>query len=384
MLKQPIQNDDGVLITALRMFALVVFLAGNAAAQSDAPSWRFGIPSFFSKQSAMESVPTSASSGSVPVSSESVSAAVPGDPQTPAAIPAEGAVPVGGIELPAEVAAAIYQGSGTPPAPIVDPNMAGDAATPSLPSGSPIGRAIDAGIVPPTPPLEEETRAWYMVPLSWMRGWENHAEFGLDGSAGNAETLALQTGLETRRKTDDYTLSMDIDYRKASSRGVTTEDNGRFNLDYDRLLGDSPWAYFGKFGAEFDQFKAFDARINLNGGVSYHWVRTDDALFVTRFGAGASREIGAPIDDWIPEGVFGLEAERQVNRYNKVKAKVDYFPNWEDFSDYRVVTDMAWEILLDDSENLSLKVAVTDRYDSTPQGARPNDIYYSLLLLVKF
>ena len=48
------------------------------------------------------------------------------------------------------------------------------------------------------------------------------------------------------------------------------------------------------------------------------------------------------------------------------------------------VTDLAWEILLNDSENLSLKLAATDRYDSTPQGAKPNDIYYSLLLLVKF
>ncbi|MEO1528638.1 MAG: DUF481 domain-containing protein [Planctomycetota bacterium] len=293
------------------------------------------------------------------------------------------------FELPAgnyvDVAPVAYQGSGVPPAPVVDPAMAAAAPpTESLPAESPIGRAIEAGVLPPTPPLEEETRRWYTVPLGWIRGWENHAEFGLDGSAGNAETLALQTGLEMRRKTDDYTLSLDVDYRKASSRGVTTEDNGRFNLDYDRLLGDSPWAYFGKFGAEFDQFKPFDARINLNGGVSYHWVRTDDALFVTRFGAGASREIGSPDDDWIPEGVFGLEAERQVNRYNKLKGKVDYFPNWSDFADYRIVTDLAWEILLDDSDNLSLKVAVTDRYDSTPQGARPNDVYYSLLLLVKF
>ena len=29
-------------------------------------------------------------------------------------------------------------------------------------------------------------------------------------------------------------------------------------------------------------------------------------------------------------------------------------------------------------------LAATDRYDSTPQGAKANDIYYSLLLLYKF
>ena len=33
--------------------------------------------------------------------------------------------------------------------------------------------------------------------------------------------------------------------------------------------------------------------------------------------------------------------------------------------------------------NLSLKVSAFDRYDSTPQGRRPNDLDYALLLLWK-
>ncbi|MEL6109829.1 MAG: DUF481 domain-containing protein, partial [Planctomycetota bacterium] len=336
MLNKAVQIDDANPFGALRMLAFVVMMSAGALGQSSTPSWKLGIPSFLSKRhakaasesasSADPTLPSSAfattgsvpgSMGSVPGSMGSVPGSMGSVPGSMGSVPGSmGSVPsfaVPSFEIPpADVAVqpVAYEGSGTPPPPVVDP----DTTPLPPPAASPIGRAVEAGILPPSPPLQEETRAWYMVPLRWMRGWENHAEFGLDGSAGNAETLALQTGLETKRKTDQYTLSMDIDYRKASSRGVTTEDNGRFNLDYDRLLGDSPWAYFGKFGAEFDQFKAFDARINLNGGASYHWVRTDEALFVTRFGAGASREIGAPIDDWIPEGVFGLEAERQVNR----------------------------------------------------------------------
>ena len=235
------------------------------------------------------------------------------------------------------------------------------------------------------PPLQEETLRWYQYPWRWMtRGWDNHAEFGIDGSTGNAETLALQTGLERKRKTDDYILSFDFDYRFARNRSATTEDNGRLNIDYDRILNDSPWTLFGKSGIEYDQFKAFDLRLNFNAGVGYQWVQNDDTTFITRFGAGASQEIGAPIDDWIAEAVFGAEFEQQINRYNKIKAKLDYFPAWEDFSDFRAVTDLAWEILLDDEDNMSLRLAATDRYDSTPQGAQPNDLYYSFLLLFKF
>jgi hypothetical protein len=262
------------------------------------------------------------------------------------------------------------------------------AATPSdddesVPADS-IGEQIqqEAGIA--APPLEEEVIRWYQYPRRWMRGWDSHAELGLDGSTGNARTLAIQTGLETKRQTDDYTLALDFDYRQASNRSVTTEDNGRLNLDYDRLLHDSPWAWFAKYGMEWDKFKAFDLRLWVNGGAAYHWVRRDDATLVTRFGAGASKEIGAPVDDWIAEAVFAAEAERQLTSRQKVKSKVEYFPAWEDFGNFRLVSDVAWEILLDDSDNLSLKLAATDRYDSTPQGAKKNDLYYSLLLLYKF
>ncbi len=249
----------------------------------------------------------------------------------------------------------------------------------------PMGNAIADGETFDHPPLEEEVVQWYQVPWRWIsKGWENHAEFGLDGSSGNADTLAIQTGLEMKRKTKKYTFALDFDYRQASASNVTTEDNGRLNLDYDRLFNDSPWTLFGKFGMEFDEFKSFDLRLNMNGGLGYYWIRNDKTNIVTRFGAGASKEIGSPDDDWVPEAVFGFEADHQLSARQKVKAKIDYFPAWDDFSNYRLVTDLAWETLIDSSENLSLRLSLTDRYDSTPQGAKPNDFYYSALLLYKF
>ena len=261
--------------------------------------------------------------------------------------------------------------SGQEPESSADASSKINSTTPGLDSSEPA-------------PLQTEVTRWYQYPRGWMKGWDSHAEFGLDGSDGNANTLAMQAGVELKRKTERYTLGMDINYRQASSRNKTTEQNGRFNLNFDRLLGNTSWSAFAKHGMEWDQFKPFDLRLNLNGGVGYYWLRSDIATFATRFGAGASREIGAPIDEWTPEAVFGMEAEKQLTSRQKLKGKFDYFPAWENFGDYRLVSDVSWEILLDGSENLSLKLAATDRYDSTPQGAKPNDIYYSLLLLYKF
>lgn len=412
---------------------------GLALAQSDAtttdsttaetPSWKLGIPSFNASQNAMDAgkaVLQKASAFQLPSyvfkkqhDADGATAAVnPEASAIPAAVDAstvtastvtanlaDGNSPGTNGTAPANATASSDSGV-SPTAYQVDPLALGtpiqNAGTPSMelpalpsappqppaiaeaPSG-PIGAAVASGVYTEATPLAPQTTSWYEVPWRWLRdGWENHAELGIDGSNGNAETFALQTGIEMKRKTDTYTLALDFDYRKATTSELTTEDNGRFNADYDRLFDNSPWAAFGKFGMEWDKFKAFDLRLNVNGGLGYHFIRTDDTELVTRFGAGASKEIGAPDDDWKAEAVFGLEGERQLNRYNKMKAKVEYFPEWSDFANYRLVTDLAWEILLDDSDNLSLKLALTDRYDSTPQGAKANDVYYSMLLLVKF
>ena len=228
--------------------------------------------------------------------------------------------------------------------------------------------------------------AWTnLVPRrEWLKGWDSQAELGLDGSSGNASTLGVHTGFESKRSTKFFDLELDIEYRQTRNRHSTTEDNGRIASNFDRLFNETPHSAFGKFGAEWDRFKAFDLRLNVNGGYGYHWIRTDEKSFVTRFGAGASREIGAPSDQWIPEAVFGVDSERKFSARQKVKQKLEYFPAWENFGNFRLIADLSWETTLDEANQLSLKYSMNNRYDSTPQGARKNDLYYSLILLYKF
>lgn len=368
-------------------------------ANADEPAWKNGVSTWTGDGYAMPSTPTpiganpagaNAESGTTPAfelpanSQAATPYSVPVEPVNPtSALPPLGLPPIDYTPKVAPASAGDEGGS------VIGIPAEHESAAPSVDqvqfTQPVIGNAVRTNANAQTMPLQETTTRWYQYPWRWMTtGWDNHAEFGLDGSDGNADTLALQTGLEMKRKTDAYTLGIDIDYRFAESQGVRNENNGRFNLDYDRLFPNTPWSAFGKFGLEYDTFKVFDLRVNLNGGVGYHWIRDDNTTLVTRFGAGASQEIGAPDDSWVAEAVFGAEYERQVNKRNKIKAKVDYFPEWSDFDNFRLVTDLGWEILLDEADNLSLKLALTDRYDSTPQGAEANDVYYSMLLLFKF
>jgi len=76
--------------------------------------------------------------------------------------------------------------------------------------------------------------------------------------------------------------------------------------------------------------------------------------------------------------------EQQLTKRTKVCGSFDYFPDFTDSRDYRLEGKASLEILIDPDLNLTLKVGVLDRYDSTPDGRRPNDLDYFAVLLWKF
>ncbi|MGN6545646.1 MAG: DUF481 domain-containing protein [Aureliella sp.] len=229
------------------------------------------------------------------------------------------------------------------------------------------------------------TAAWYFpwtfIPLD---GWTNSAELGINGSSGNANSYSFQTGARFKRKTDAHLFDSRITHNRTQSNGIEKQNNALFFTDYERFFADSPASVFMKQGVEYDRFKAFDLRYSTSAGVAYRFIRTDHLNLKGRFGSGTSREFGGPEDRWLFEGVFGGDYEHQWNKRNKFIARFDYFPEWKDFSNYRIISDTAWEMLWDEHGNLSLKIGAIDRYDSTPGGKQPNDLTYSMLLLYKF
>lgn len=221
--------------------------------------------------------------------------------------------------------------------------------------------------------------------FSWMASdWSGAAEFGIDGSSGNSDALAMQTGIDLKRANDLRVIEIDVAYRNASNAGIRSENNGRFNWSYERLHQNTAWSAFAKASVEWDQFKAFDSRLNMNAGLGYDWIREDKRRLTGRLGAGAAREFGGPDDSWTPEAVASIEGFWKVNGYNEINGKLEYFPSWTDIDDYRVVSEANWDMLLTADDALTLRLSITDRYDSTPQGARPNDFYYTALLRYKF
>lgn len=245
--------------------------------------------------------------------------------------------------------------------------------------------------VPAPAPAKEETLKllppmpqWY-EPNYWMPPdiWSGSFEVGINGSEGNAESFSMRVGGSLKRKTDWDQFDWKTTVAKTESKGVVTQNNALMNAREEIFLGDSRWSIFQNTMLEYDEFKAFDLRLVLNAGLGYLYYKSDTTKLKGRLGAGTSREFGGPSTEWVPEGDFGIDFEHQISKKQKLTATVDYYPDWGDFTDYRLVTNVGWEMLIDEASNLNLKIGVIDRYDSTPHGLKPNDFDYSILLLWK-
>ena len=239
-----------------------------------------------------------------------------------------------------------------------------------------------------TAPVDHQGGAWF-IPSSlgaWIQpsAWGTALELGMNANSGNSDTLTLKTGAELQRKTDHSKTEIDIDYAKTSANHVETQHYALLKTRQDLFLSHSSWNWFTKQEVAYDEFKAFDLRWVINSGIAYRFVDSDDRKFTGRFGAGVSREFGGPDNRWIPEAVFGADWKRKLTEQQEIKATFDYLPSWNNWDeDFRMTADLAWEIRFDQPENLRLKLGIIDRYDNTPNGARPNDFAYSLLLLWK-
>ena len=214
--------------------------------------------------------------------------------------------------------------------------------------------------------------------------WKGGCELGFNGSEGNSETLNFRLGFDAKRKTDANIIDLDLDYHKKTAD--SREAANRMLLDgrYEWLHGDSPLTSFLHQTTEYDEFKAYNVRVTLDAGVGYQFLENDITSLTGRFGSGVSHEIGGPDKKVVPELTWSLEFEHQFSKRQKFKASTEYVPDVTDFADFRLTTKLGWEVLLDEDWNLSLKLGILDRYDSTPNGSKPNDLDYSITLLWSF
>ena len=237
----------------------------------------------------------------------------------------------------------------------------------------------EAELVAPPMVYEWYQTSYWFGPAPWDMG----VNFGLNGSEGQNRSQSIASGAYAKRDSALWTLDSKINYNMTSANSIETQNNALLDVRVDRKIDKSAWSLFILNQTLYDEFQPFDLRVSLNSGLGYKWVESECFDLIGRFGAGASREFGGPDDRWAPEAQLGFDYEQMVFAAHKLTASMDYFPEFEHFGRYRILSEVGWEVALSQPQNLSLKLAATDRYDADPHGAKPHIMNYSVLLLWK-
>ena len=283
-----------------------------------------------------------------------------------------------------------------PPGALIEPppqsnNPPAAAETPTVDESLPVppGAALIDSPSTQAPDLKNllprDKSDWY-APTYWIgpAPWETSIEFGLNGSSGTSESLSIQAGSTVLRESRFSKLNLETEYNRTTKSGAATQDNAELDVRNDWLLHEkSPWTLYTTGNVFYDEFQAFDLQANANAGVGYRFFHKPTLELLGRFGGGASREFGGPNDKWVPESLLAVEYMQRLTALQKLTAKVDYYPEWEEVGEFRLLADIAWETALVQPSNMSLKVSASDRYDSTPGGADPHLVNYSVLLMIK-
>lgn len=214
--------------------------------------------------------------------------------------------------------------------------------------------------------------------------WTNSLELGLNGQTGNTESLSLRGGTRLKREGKYTTTSANLRHLRTSNQGIRTQNNAimdsRIELPFKAF---DRWHLFETNFLEFDEFKVFDLRVAVNGGLGYKIIKTESTDFTMSVGSGFSREYGGLNEEMVPEGMMGWTLNQQFTSRHSIEGKYEIFPDWGDFSNYRSVGEFAYKVMLDEDNRLSMKFSVVNRYDSSSDGTDKNDLDYAVLLLWK-
>ncbi|RMF21668.1 MAG: DUF481 domain-containing protein, partial [Deltaproteobacteria bacterium] len=58
-----------------------------------------------------------------------------------------------------------------------------------------------------------------------------------------------------------------------------------------------------------------------------------------------------------------------------------FFPDFREPGEFRAVGNVQWDLVIEDGHPVKLRLGLEDRYDSTPEGFKRNDLdYYASLV----
>lgn len=201
-------------------------------------------------------------------------------------------------------------------------------------------------------------------PAAEEPAWKFKLTLAASATTGNSETMNF-TGLFTAsRETERLNTVFDAGYFYAESNNESSENKFTAGLRNDWLIPESDWFYFASGRYDYDDFQSWDQRVSGHVGVGYELIKPQPLELNLLAGIGAVKEWGSNNEDVRPEGLFGVEGAWQIAEKHSLTFSSTIYPDLDDVGEFRMLNTLAWSLLLDEQNGLSLSAGLRHEYQS--------------------
>ena len=217
--------------------------------------------------------------------------------------------------------------------------------------------------------------------------WGGVVDTGLALARENTDTFTFNLSGKAARTTDKdkisvYVLSLYSDNTIAGKSETTASMIGS-GTRYDFNIS-SRWFASGQIDLLHDRFQSLDLRVAPNGGVGYHFVKTDKTTFDFTAGGGLDKEFFTDNTNRSSgEGLVGEALSQKFGKTTTLTENFQFFPNLTDRGQYRYVFNFGANTAL--TKLLSWNLTFTNLYLSNPPtGVKTSDSVLSTGLRFTF
>jgi len=217
--------------------------------------------------------------------------------------------------------------------------------------------------------------------------WKGEVSIGYEKNTGNTRDSSLTAGVTLARKRkerDETTFKVTVDY---SSSGGAMDKQEWYGLGrYARSLGkEKKWYDFYSLEADHDRFGGIDYRLSPSAGLGYWFSDNDDLKLLTECGIGVqyTQYNNGTKNETEPILTPRLYLEKALWGASRVTEEFRLYPSLGDLGVIRLRSETSFINPI--NETLSLKLTLTEEYDSQPgAGVKKNDLCFTSELVYSF
>jgi putative salt-induced outer membrane protein YdiY len=214
--------------------------------------------------------------------------------------------------------------------------------------------------------------------------WSGNVNFGLTLTSGNSDSLSLGVSAAANRKMEKSLLETSGQLLYGQTDGDESTNRGELLARYSYFHSPKFFSY-GEGGLYYDEFRNIDVGLRLAAGVGRKFIDDEKTKLNGRVGLAYTWEdhgMDADDEDYVALTAGG-DYSRILNENVSVTFKLSVDQDLSEGENWILTAEAALKSKL--SEQISLIVSATDRYDNDPPpGVKENDFTLMTAIGVAF